>query len=333
MYQLQAFIKDRKLYIVTLSIALFVFTSMAVAAHKPPHLPRPKKIILTIPGFSADSISCVIPFSRAGNLILLKAKADTTEGNFVLDTGASGLVLNVTYFRKYTASTLVNEEASGATGTVAGVTRTEVKEFSFGCMKSVAVSADLADLGHLENNKGVRILGLVGLSLLLQFEMIIDYENNLLYLHRIAKKETKTYKSTQLDDTAAYSIVPVEVWNGKLVTHTVMAGKKLRLIIDSGAESNVLDSRLPASIFTNVEIIRRIQLLGTGNKKVEAIYGNLNNLVIGNQNTGNLPVIITNLEKACMADSYCIDGILGFDFLSLHKIGFNFVNNKMYIWK
>jgi len=66
---------------------------------------------------------------------------------------------------------------------------------------------------------------------------------------------------------------------------------------------------------------------------VEALYGNLNNLVIGNQNTGSLPVIITNLEKTCMPDSYCIDGILGFDFLSLHKIGFNFVNNKMYIWK
>jgi hypothetical protein len=36
-----------------------------------------------------------------------------------------------------------------------------------------------------------------------------------------------------------------------------------------------------------------------------------------------------------MCDSYnnCLDGMLGFDFLSLHKIGFNFVNRKMYIWK
>jgi hypothetical protein len=25
--------------------------------------------------------------------------------------------------------------------------------------------------------------------------------------------------------------------------------------------------------------------------------------------------------------------MLGFDFLSLHKIGFNFVTRKMYIWK
>jgi len=46
-----------------------------------------------------------------------------------------------------------------------------------------------------------------------------------------------------------------------------------------------------------------------------------------------MPFIITNLEKTCLADASCIDGILGFDFLSLHKIGFNFVKNKMYIWK
>ncbi|MGC4103539.1 aspartyl protease family protein [Ferruginibacter sp.] len=292
-----------------------------------------KKISINIPTISADSVSCVIPFSRAGNLILVRATADTTDGNFILDTGASGLVLNLTYFRSYTNTDLVNEEANGITGAVATVTRTTVKEFTFGCMKSTANSADLTNLGHLENSKGVKILGLIGLSMLLQFEMIIDYENNLIYLHRIAKKEAKQYRSTQLEDTAAYTVVPIEIWNDKLTTFSFLAGKKLRLIIDSGAESNVLDSRLPSKIFDNVEILRRIQLLGANDKKVEAVYGNLSNLIIGNQNTGSLPVVITNLEKACMSSNVCIDGILGFDFLSLHKIGFNFVTNKMYIWK
>ena len=163
--------------------------------------------------------------------------------------------------------------------------------------------------------------------------MIIDYENNLLHLHRFGKKDKNTYQNAMLADTSKYNVVPIEIWNNKMVTRTTMAGKKLRLIIDSGAESNLLDSRLPAKIFDNVEILKRVQLNGAGDKKVEALYGNLNNLTIGNQNTGSMPVIITNLEKTCLADNSCIDGILGFDFLSLHKIGFNFVNNKMYIWK
>lgn len=294
--------------------------------------PFPKKdISISIKALITDSVSCTIPFSRAGNLILIRAKADTTEGNFILDTGAPGLVLNVTYFRDYPATTDASEEQSGITGPVSSVQKTHVKEFVFGCLKSTVVPADLVNLGHLENAKGVRILGLIGLSMLRQFELIIDYENSLLYLRRVTKKDT--VKNSLLADTSAYTTVSVEIWNNKLVTRTILTGKKLRLMIDSGAESNLLDSRLPDKLFDNVEIVRRIQLAGAGEKKVEALYGNLNNLRIGNQPVGSLPVIITNLEKTCLADNSCIDGILGFDFLSLHKIGFNFVTNKMYVWK
>jgi hypothetical protein len=112
-----------------------------------------------------------------------------------------------------------------------------------------------------------------------------------------------------------------------------MAGKKLRFIIDTGAESNVLDSRLPNKIFDNVVISRRILLRGSGDKKVEALYGDIKDMKIGNQNYTTLPVLITNLEKMCYSYDTCLDGMLGFDFLSLHKIGFNFVISKMYIWK
>lgn len=280
-----------------------------------------------------ETDSCIVSFSRAGNLILIRAKADTVEGNFILDTGAPGLVLNITYFRNYPVTTDVLEEQSGITGSVGSVKKTQVGKLNFNCVNNTAVNADLVNLGHIENARGVRIFGLIGLSILRQFEMIIDYENSLLYLYRIPKKNASAFKSYLLKDASAYNTVPIEIWNNKIVTRTTMAGKKLRLIIDTGAESNMLDSRLPNKLFENVEILRRIKLTGAGDKKVEALYGNLNNLKIGDQNTGVLPVIITNLEKTCLADNSCIDGILGFDFLSLHKIGFNFVNNKMFIWK
>lgn len=292
-------------------------------------LPRIKHMILP----DAGPVFCTIPFSRAGNLILIKAKADTTEGNFILDTGAPGLVLNLTYFRSYPSTTEAGEEQSGITGAVSSVKKTQVGVLSFGCIKSQAVSADLLNLGHLENTRGIRIFGLIGLAQLMAYELIIDYENSELHFRKSSRRESITERNPLLADTSAYSTVSIEIWNHKLTTRTVLAGKKLRLMIDSGAESNLLDSRLPDKIFDNVEILRRIQLTGAGEKKVEALYGNLNNLQIGNQLTGSLPVIITNLEKTCLAENSCIDGILGFDFLSLHKIGFNFVTSKMYIWK
>ncbi|MET0394960.1 MAG: retropepsin-like aspartic protease, partial [Chitinophagaceae bacterium] len=195
------------------------------------------------------------------------------------------------------------------------------------------VDANLVNLGNIENNKGVKILGLLGMQLFRQFEMIIDYDKSLIYLHRIGKKEAATYRHTMLEDTAAYRVVPIEIINDRVLARTEIAGKKLRLMIDFAAESNVLDSRLPDKVFENLAITRRVLLNGIGNKKVEALYGELSNMKIGSQEMGTLPVLITNLEKTCLSYESCIDGILGFDFLSLHKIGFNFVNRKMYIWK
>ncbi|MBC7937561.1 MAG: hypothetical protein H7Y86_19610, partial [Rhizobacter sp.] len=68
-------------------------------------------------------------------------------------------------------------------------------------------------------------------------------------------------------------------------------------------------------------------------KKIEALYGYMKDIKIGSRDITTLPVVVTNLEKMCYSYNRCIDGMLGFDFLSLQKIGFNFVSHKMYIWK
>ena len=112
-----------------------------------------------------------------------------------------------------------------------------------------------------------------------------------------------------------------------------LKGRKLKFIIDSGAETNILDSRLPAKVFEEVDITRRVKLNGSGSSKIEALAGNIRNLRIGDRDLGTLPILVTNLASMCDAYNNCLNGMLGFDFLSLHKIGFNFVNRKMYIWK
>jgi hypothetical protein len=293
---------------------------------------------ITIPVYNQmdaanDSISCILPFSRAGNLILIRAKADSTEGNFILDTGSPMLVLNLTYFRHYTTTVRTDAEEGGMTGTGAPVLETTVKAFNLGPIVYNRMVANLVNLGHIENSKGVKVLGLLGMKLFRQFEMIIDYDKNLIYLHRISKKEGKTYMHEMLKDTAAYKTYAVDIYNDKVLARTELAGRKLRLMIDFAAETNVLDSRLPDNIFENIAITRRVILNGIGGQKVEALYGDLSNMKLGDDAIRTLPVLVTNLSNTCLSYEFCIDGILGFDFLSLHKIGFNFVNRKMYIWK
>jgi hypothetical protein len=288
--------------------------------------------IYTRPDLSHDTNTLAIPFSRAGNLIVVRAEADTMQGNFILDTGAPYLVLNITYFRDYPQK-MVDAEQTSMTGSTPSVARTRVKTFSFGSLTYSALDADLANLGHIENSKGVKILGLLGMELFRQCEIIIDYEKNLIYLHKIGRKEASTYMHEMLKDTSAYRSFPIDITDNRIMLNTVMAGKKLKFIIDCAAESNVLHSKLPDKIFDNVEITGRVLLRGVGNRKVEALTGDLRNMKIGSYEVGTLPMLITNLENTCFSYGGCIDGILGFDFLSLHRIGFNFVKRKMYIWK
>jgi hypothetical protein len=303
--------------------------ALSPAAADPIHSANP--VITIDPIISSDSSSCTIPFTRIGNLILIQAKADTATGFFVLDTGAPGLVLNITYFRHYRISNQV--ESGGVTGAVATALQTSIDSFHLGPLHYIHMDADLINLGHIENNKGVKIFGLLGMRLFERFEMIIDYKASVIYLHLIGKKEAAVYRSPQLHDSTAYNVIPIEIAEGKIIVYLYLKGKKLKFIIDSGAETNVLDSRLPDKVFEQVEITRRVTLDGSGAKKVEALCGDLKGLRIGNRDISSLPVLITNLSSMCDAYNNCIDGMLGFDFLSLHKIGFNFVTRKMYIWK
>ncbi|ALJ00360.1 aspartyl protease family protein [Rufibacter tibetensis] len=292
---------------------------------------------IALPSFFAanDSTSCIIPFTRAGNLILIQAQADTTVGNFILDTGAQNLVLNLTYFRDYPKIQDSRAVRTSVTGTTPTVLKTIVKNFSFGTLRYNRAKADLANLGHLENSKGVKILGLLGMELFRQCEMIIDYDQNLIYLHHIGKKEAATYRSKLLNDTSTYRTVPIDLKDNRIIAHTEMAGKKIDFIIDCGAETNILDSRLPNKIFENVTVSGRVMLTGTGNRKIEALRGNLKDLRFGNQDIASLPVLITSLENTCFSYNGCINGVLGFDFLVANntKIGFNFVKRELYIWK
>lgn len=282
---------------------------------------------------ASDSSSCRLPFNRMGNLIVLKAKVDTTEGNFILDTGAPHLVLNLTYFRDYPFETQSDGQQTSIAGRGDFIYKTKVRELSFGSFRFPWPEADLTNLGNIENTKGFKVLGLLGLELFRQCELFIDFEKSIIYLFRVNKKQSSPDVLNMLSDTSRYTALPVEFVNNRMVAITEVAGKKLKLMVDCAAESSILDSRLSDKILEAVTITRRVKLTGPGDKKVDALYGNLATIKLGSKQIDNLPVVVVNLAYTCFNDDVCINGVLGFDSLSQHRIGFNFVNRKMYIWK
>jgi predicted aspartyl protease len=274
-----------------------------------------------------------IPFSRAGNLIIIQVQIDSVKGNFILDTGAPGLILNLTYFRHYKALERAEAEGGGITGEVAGGSPTMVKQMSFGNFTYTSLQADRVNLGHIENSRNLKIMGLLGAGLFRRFEIMIDYANEVIHFHRVAKNERMKYRSQYFSQRADFHTIPISTTGGKIITMVVFGKHKLNFVLDTGAETNILDSRLSKAVLADVVLERKISLIGTGSKKEEAWYGRIKEANLGLYKLENMEVLITSLKHLSAAFGKNIDGMLGYGFLSKQKIGINFLTNELYIWK
>lgn len=273
-----------------------------------------------------DFKTLVIPIKRIKNLIVIEAQIDTLIGNFILDTGSPILVLNKTYFRQGWER---NQRAANAAGqSLTPIVSTRVKDMAIKELYFENLPADLNDLGHIENHRGIKILGLLGVSLFTDFEMVIDIQRNVMYLHRLDKngivpEEEKVVKSEptmKLPFRLSRNIITVDV---------TIAGKKLVFCIDTGAEANALSNRLSDKILQTFTVSKRMILVGTGGSQAEVLLGTVDDMIIGGRSFKNMHATITGLESLGNAYGRSIDGILGSNFLVKGIISINFVTKEL----
>lgn len=258
-----------------------------------------------------DFESITIPLKRAGRLLLIEACVDGQNGNFVFDTGATGLVLNRTYFRDYHA--IDQESAHGITGQVGQVERVRADRIDIGDLYYKNQLADMADLGHIENQRGARILGLFGFDMIKGFEIEINFADNQLILHRINKQGAK------LDVAAGRflsdCVLPIIGRRDVVIVKARVADKDLNFCLDTGAETNALSAQSGDDVLKQVAISRRTTLRGAGSSRREVLFGQLNGLGVGEKQFSNLDVVITSLSHLSEVYGTRIDGMLGFSFL------------------
>jgi predicted aspartyl protease len=268
--------------------------------------------------------SVTIPLKRVGKLFLIEARIDNETGNFVFDTGSSRLVLNKTYFRKYISDE--TDVAGGITGATSPVARIRVKKLQIGGLSYDNMPADVTNLGHIENRRGVKILGLFGFSMLKNLEVVIDVNHNELRLYRVDKSGIRisSARTTKFD-----LVQKVVSHHDVLFVQAKVGGRILDFCLDTGAESNVLNSLSSKRILGSVSIQRRSGLVGAGCSSSDVLYGVMNDFVMGERTISNMQTIITNME--CMSESYGmpIDGMLGYDFFSQGEISVNMIRKEI----
>lgn len=261
----------------------------------------------------------VIPLKRVGNIYLIEAQIDGLQGNFVLDLGAPYLVLNSTYFRDYK---VLREFRSGTlTSESAFIKRTSVKRFEFGEVYFENIEADITDLARIENKRGVKILGLMGVNLFKSFVLELDMRSNQLVLYKTAPVEQKE------DDLILQTDLTIQ--NDVLLIKSEINGKKLRFSLDTGAEVNIVDNRLPGKIFEGMEISRRTTVSGASGQTAEVLLVSMGKMKIGEVDFDGMRTLVLNLNTMSRAYGLGIDGMLGYSFFSRGKVVLDFQNKQL----
>lgn len=269
------------------------------------------------------SKTITIPLKRSGKLLLIEAEVDGMVGNFIFDTGAPYLVLNQTYFRSDTRN--YGASAGGITGGGNYQLSRKVKKLSMRGLEYLNIEADLTPLGHIEDARGVKILGLLGLNIFKAFEVELDVQKNELILRSTDKSGNVERGSTFKSDL----VHPVSVSNNAIFLDCAIAGRRLSFVLDTGAETNTISANCGKKIMETISIKGRSQLMGTGARKVEVLFGEIQELVVGSTSFNNMKTLITYMGDMSAAYGTRVDGMLGYDFLARGKVRINFVKNTI----
>ena len=259
-----------------------------------------------------------VPITRIGNLILVEAKIGNQTGFFVLDTGAPYLVLNETYFRDLVVSnqrTYTDVNGQSRLANVTYVPKLELRSLYYKNLR-----ADLANLASIENSRGVKVLGLMGINLFLDLEMHINIKEQVLELHKVDKKGVPILPTLACEKALK---MPFSLKNRVILVEAKLKSQTLKFCFDSAAEVTALSTGLSDEIYSSIVFEKPIDLIGSSGATNRVLYGRLNGLEIGVPING-CNAIITDLGELGKAYGTALDGMIGYDLLKQGVVILNF---------
>ena len=263
-------------------------------------------------GKSSVEVASAIEFSERKGLLIVRAYTDGAWGNFILDTGAAGLVLNASTASDPTRS------AAGLFGST-GATACTVQRFIWQGITRRDVPALRIDLSHIERSLGLELRGLFGYELLHRHLLAIDLPNQTVTLNPPEAKLTGlVYK---LRSRGQLPVIKMRI-NGKV--H--------RFGIDSGASVNVLDGhtldRLPTSAYC--EKAPRL-ISGAGRRSVALRTVATSEFIVGEGDVAAQIWSVADLSHLRQTQDVALDGILGRPFLEQHRVVIDYPGRKVWI--
>lgn len=269
----------------------------------------------------------IIPFTLNGGLIIIQAKINDSIGNFIIDTGAEGLVLNSQHFSGMRDDT---RGYYGVSGRGKKLTVSYKNEILIDGLKFDNVNADVVDLSSIELKKGLKVLGLIGYELLKEFEIMFNYRGRFIALSRVDNRGNVIDPMPFIldkKDSLAFTMgnfIPV-------IDVTVNNVRK-KFGIDSGAEINLLDLKRSKDIMTQFNPMGIIKLTGSDGRVSEVLAGRMYRVaILETYRCASMATILVNMDNLNKIYKSNLDGILGFEFLAPWLFSINYKKQKLYL--
>jgi hypothetical protein len=273
--------------------------------------------------FSDSVIS--LPYKKIGNLIIVQAEVEGQQGNFILDTGEPGLCLNGRHFKDHTDMPF-EASTTGINGHQQTVFFYQTRLKLAGLKQ--AHNAQVRNLSHLEKQKGLSILGLIGRAVFKKHELLLDLVHETILLIPIDRRGNRISREFSFP---LHEILFAQAEHFPVVSAQV-AGRELRLGLDTGAEFNVIDRKFQSDLMEFARLQNGATLVnGSRSRKVRSAR------ISGFQVEGlecwpmmTLFASMKSLNGSLRGED--LDGLLGVEFLVQNRISINFKKNTLYIW-
>jgi hypothetical protein len=295
-----------------LFISQFVFAQHNVALlHVEPRLDN------AVPPTAAYS---EIPFQMAGGMIVVQASVNGETGNFILDTGAPGIVLDAK-----NEAFVANCKGGSVNGTL-NVGQVLVNDFQLGIIHEEKTQGNLLDVHHLELACGMDIMGLIGYEVLKGYEVVFDFPN-----HKIQAFKSGTTRASKQKPTLA---LPFMLCGHVPVIVGRVGGKRVFLGLDSGAGVNVLDRKFFKKIkAANRSNIKQELLTGLENMPNQVMAADVNETKLRSTSLPPMRYVFTDLGGLRDNFGVTIDGLLGIPFFKDKVVSIDYGQKKVFIWQ
>lgn len=273
-----------------------------------------------------------IPFKRIDHLIVVEAALLNQKGDFIIDTGSESLLLNQVHFPSKYNHSIRTKDASGVLDGIENVKQRTLDEFLLHDFVLTNTTSDIIDLSHIEKSKKMHLLGIIGYSILKEYEVFIDFHLNQITLSKVDrfgnKRDPKVY-SEKITDS-----IPFKLKGHTITLSTIINEETLTFGLDSASELNQINKSVSKKVLKNFFPKRRLQLTGASNTTIEVIAGKLFGVKLSETvYCGPMQTILTNLHKMNEVFGIQLDGVLGFEFFQQKRTIINYQKETLYFIK